>query len=139
MSIFDKNFGRRVAAFKRHMPRRVEKEVEKWYKNNFKLGGWQVSKGRVIKWQERTRRYGHKTLDETGSLKNSIKARISGDVIIVSYGDGRQSRGTANDDYGRYHNEGDGNVQRKFFGDSEALTKHLEEFILNEMKKIVFR
>ena len=37
MSIWDKNFGRRVARFKATMPKRVEELVEKWYKDNFRL------------------------------------------------------------------------------------------------------
>jgi hypothetical protein len=120
------------------MPRAIEKIVENWYKTNINKGGWQTSKGRVIKWEKRTHRYGHPIMRETKSLRDSIKARIAGDKIIVSYGDGTESRGTINDLYGKYHNEGHfPNKKRKFFGDSEALVAYLNDFILDELKKIL--
>lgn len=137
-NLYNHKIGANIAAFKSYMPKLLEMEVENWYKTNIIKGGWQTSRNKVQKWKpNRKHRYGHPVLRETNSLVNSIKARLNGSRITVSYGNGEVSRRTKNDDYGMYHNTGDGNQQRKFFGDSPALVKHLEDVITKELKNIL--
>ena len=135
MGLLKGDLGVRVASLKRRLPKMLERETEKFYKDNFRLGGKQVAKGRVEKWADRKKDYPHPTLRKTGALMNSIKAQYTYKIIKVEAGRGLPR------DYAKFHNDKTGswkpNVQREFLYDSHALKEHLEDFIMDELKKIL--
>ena len=132
-----------IQAFKTTSPKIMEKEVEKWYKNNIKLGGEQMSGGLVKPFHPRKKSYGHPMLRETGGLLNSINATVTKGKIIVSH-DVTNYRGRR--DYGKIHNKYGtptkvGKTQivkivRPFMRDSKPLTDHVENKIGLMMRNI---
>ena len=120
---------KRINRFANTLPEILGGTALKHFDDSFDKEGF-LDKGRT-KWKpsQRVKRYGGKTLQDTGRLRRSGKhTRLSRSRIRVDYNDAP---------YGKYNNSGTSRLPiRKFIGDSFSLRKKINKRIIRELKKV---
>jgi phage gpG-like protein len=149
-----KDFGKHIIslqkeiskAINRDIPVAVGKTAVDMYKDNFHTEGTKLF-GK--KWQEVQRRMGA-TITVRGKVrKNYAKGKRLSDKILHDSGDLQRSVDWdtpnpgaveifSDTPYGKYHNEGEGNLpQRRFIGDSPVIDRAVEKEIEHQINKIL--
>ena len=106
------------------VPNEVAKVAIKDFKDNFKEQGFDGDP-----WAKRKKAKNYPILNNTGKLKNSIKAIIKTFRKIII---------TATADYAKYHQSGTGDIPaRPFIGQSDDLTIKTEKEIIKILDKTI--